>query len=198
MSASIPPKVVVIAGPNGAGKSTVAPRLLRGPLGVSEFVNADTIAKGLSELNPDRVALAAGRIMMSRLKELAAAKQDFAFETTLASRTFAPWLKGLIAQGYEFWLVFLWLPTEHHAVARVAERVRRGGHDIPEETIRRRYQAGIRNFFGLYRPLAYHWDMYDNSGKGQTRRIASGTAARADVVHDLSKWRKISKVYDGD
>ena len=130
---ALPPKVVVIAGPNGAGKSTVAPRLLRGPLGVSEFVNADTIAKGLSELNPDGVALAAGRIMITRLKDLAAAKQDFAFETTLASRTFAPWIRELVTDGYQFWLVFLWLPTEHHAVARVTERVRRAQQRSPKD-----------------------------------------------------------------
>lgn len=195
---SRPPKVVVIAGPNGAGKSTVAPRLLRGPLGVSEFVNADTIARGLSELNPDRVALAAGRIMMSRLKELAAAKQDFAFETTLASRTFAPWLKELVAGGYQFWLVFLWLPSEEFAVTRVAERVSRGGHNIPDTTIRRRYSAGLKNFFKLYRPLAYHWDMYDNSLKGQPRRVASGAWTVPDVIHDPVKWQSILKVNNDD
>lgn len=192
------PKVVVIAGPNGAGKSTVAPRLLRGPLGVSEFVNADTIARGLSELHPDRVAMAAGRIMMSRLRELAASKQDFAFETTLASRTFAPWLSELIANGYQFWLLFLWLPTADHAVARVAERVRRGGHDIPEATIRRRYRAGIRNFFNLYQPLAYRWDVYDNSLLGQPARIASGMGRDTVAIHDDAKWQQMCEVEDGN
>src|SRR5579883_3459786 len=118
------PKVIVLAGPNGAGKSTAAARVLRA-LGVGEFVNADVIAQGLSGFAPERVAMAAGRIMMQRLKELAAARASFAFETTLASRAFAPWLTDLKAGGYQMHLVFLWLPGAEVAMDRVAERVRR-------------------------------------------------------------------------
>src|SRR5579872_2516519 len=94
------PLVVVVAGPNGAGKSTTAPRLLRGALAVAEFVNADDIARGLSAFRPETVSLAAGRVMLTRLHALAAARVSFAFETTLASRNFAPWLRTLRAQGY--------------------------------------------------------------------------------------------------
>ena len=88
--------------------------------------------------------MAAGRIMIRRLKELAATRANFAFETTLASRTFAPWLADLKSIGYQVHLVFLWLPSDEMAVARVAERVRMGGHDVPEDTIRRRYRRGGR------------------------------------------------------
>src|SRR4051794_8354678 len=110
------PSVVVIAGPNGSGKSTAAPELLHGVLGVSEFVNADIIAQGLSAFNPERAAMAAGRIMLARIKGLAETRESFAFETTLASRSFAPWISGLIAGGYDFGLVFLWLPSPEMAV----------------------------------------------------------------------------------
>ena len=137
-----PPSVVILAGPNGAGKSTAAPALLQGALAVDEFVNADVIARGLSAFEPDRVAIAAGRIMLARLDELAAQRVDFAFETTLATRSFAPWLLGLTLSGYDVHLFFLWLSSADLAVARVADRVRAGGHHVPEAVVRRRYSAG--------------------------------------------------------
>src|SRR5437763_2952844 len=133
------PSVVVIAGPNGAGKSTAAPALLSGVLGVSEFVNADVIAQGLSGFNPEGAAIAAGRIMLGRLKELANARKSFAFETTLASKTFAPWIAGLTRRGYEFHLIFLWLGSVELALDRIAQRVREGGHHVPDDVVRRRY-----------------------------------------------------------
>ena len=107
---NVPPKVVVLAGPNGAGKSTSAAKLLLGVLKVQEFVNADTIAQGLSAFAQDRVALQAGRIMLARLKELAKARASFGFETTLANRSYARWLSELRAAGYKVHIVFLWLP----------------------------------------------------------------------------------------
>jgi predicted ABC-type ATPase len=185
------PKVVVLAGPNGAGKSTSAARLLRGAFGVDEFVNADVIAQGLSAFAPERVAMAAGRIMMRRLKELAAARASFAFETTLASRTFALWLADLKAGGYQMHLVFLWLPSAEVAIARVAERVRRGGHDVPEDTIRRRYHAGWANFGELFQPLADSWQVIDNSVVGKPRVIAAGQGRRTKVVRNKALWERI-------
>ena len=161
------PSVIVLAGANGSGKSSLAPSLLRGQLAVSEFVNADVIAQGLSGFNPESVALAAGRVMLNRLHELGRQRVSFAFETTLASRTFVPWLSGLIATGYDFHLVFLWLPAPELAVARVADRVRGGGHRVPEETVRRRYRVGLKNFFRLYRPRTNSWRFYDNSRTDQ-------------------------------
>ncbi len=142
--------VIVIAGANGAGKSTVAPFLLRDKLGVSEFVNADVLAQGLSAYAPEKVAITAGRIMLKRISKLAEAQENFAFETTLSTRTFVPKLKQMRENGYKFKLVFLWLKNEELAVLRVAERVKQGGHNIPTETIKRRYHKGLHNFFNLY------------------------------------------------
>lgn len=151
------PNVVIVAGPNGSGKSTAAPALLRDYLGIKEFVNADIIAQGLSGFGSENVAIQAGRIMLDRLKELAAAEADFAFETTLAARSFATWLPKLQHAGYRAHLLFLWLPSAEMAIARVASRVQRGGHDIPQDVIRRRYDAGLKNLFSLYRFIARSW-----------------------------------------
>ena len=185
------PHVIVIAGPNGAGKSTTAPMLLKGTLGVTEFVNADVIAQGLSAFQPESAAFHAGRVMLERLHYLAKERVDFAFETTLASRSFAPWIAKLKQSGYTFHLVFLWLPSADFAVARVAERVRMGGHDVPEETIRRRYNKGIGNFFLLYRPMADTWRMYDNSEPSWPRIVADGRKDTSETIYDPNTWRLI-------
>lgn len=189
------PHVIVIAGPNGSGKSTTAPALLNGVLGVTEFVNADTIAHGLSAFNPERAAFQAGRIMLDRLHVLATAKEDFAFETTLASKTFAHWLKGLKVHGYSFHLFFLWLPTPDFAIARVAERVCMGGHNVPEETIRRRYHAGLNNFFQLYRQIADTWRIYDNSQESTPQLIASQDRF-GHFINDQLRWEQITGEYN--
>jgi predicted ABC-type ATPase len=183
-----PPRLVVLAGPNGAGKSTCAAEILRGPLAVEEFVNADVIARGLSAFHPDRVAMAAGRVMLARLRELAAARASFAFETTLASRSFAPWIRELVDQGYEFHLVFFWLPSAEVAMQRVAERVRGGGHSVPEPTIRRRFTAGLQNFSGLYCPLAATWQLMDNTGTSPNL-VANGTADTIEAISNPQIWQ---------
>jgi len=121
---------------------------------------------------------------------------DFAFETTLASRSFAPWITDLRKTGYAFNLVFLWLPNEDFAIARVAERVRMGGHNVPEKTIRRRYHAGIRNFFRLYRPLTDTWFFYDNSGE-EPRLIAYCDQEHGLVVNNSAIWHNIEETYGG-
>lgn len=193
MRASEHPNVIVLAGPNGSGKSTAAPALLKGTLGVTEFVNADVIAQGLSGFDPLNSALEAGRIMHRRLRELAAGRADFAFETTLASKSLAPWLRELIAAGYNFHLLFLWLPSAAAAVHRVADRVRMGGHYVPEETVRRRYLAGLKNFFRLYRPLAKKWYVYDNSVAIAPNMIAVGAGEGEIEVTDEVKWSAVVK-----
>jgi predicted ABC-type ATPase len=144
------PNVVIMAGPNGAGKSTLAESLLSNTLGIRHYVNADTLARGLSAFNFDEMALKAGKIMLEHLHDLARDRTNFAFETTLASRTFAPWIAGLKKAGYHFHLFFVWVPSAEVSIQRVRERVVQGGHGIPEETIRRRYQRGLENFFQLY------------------------------------------------
>jgi predicted ABC-type ATPase len=165
--------VVVIGGPNGAGKTTAAASLLPRGLQIRDFVNADAIASGLSAFAPERVAIQAGRIMLGRLAELARKRESFAFETTLASRSFAPFLRRLQGDGYRVHVIYIWLRRPELAVRRVAERVRRGGHDIPEEVIRRRYRSGLENFIRLFRPLADEWILCDNS-EGELQEIARG------------------------
>ncbi len=186
------PKVVVLAGPNGAGKSTAAERLLRGPLRVDEFVNADVIAQGLSGLAPESAAFEASAIMLRRLHALAQRRVSFAFETTLASRSLAPWLRALVASGYHFDLVFLWLPNAEAAIARVRDRVSRGGHDVPEATIRRRYAAGLRNFFEMYQRIATTWQMVDINKNG-CRIVAGGSGTRIDRIQQPTLWTSISR-----
>jgi len=184
------PSIVVLAGPNGAGKSTAAPFLLRDTLAVLEFVNADQIAQGLSAFDPDTVAVTAGRLMLARLDDLARQHASFAFETTLASRSFAPWLRRRLFEGYTVHVVFLWLASAELALARVAERVARGGHDVPEEVVRRRYRAGLRNLFSLYRPLATTWRVYDSGDFHAPRLMASGQSGRT-FVRDEVLWSQI-------
>ena len=191
------PHVIIIAGPNGAGKSTTAPAVLQGALGVTEFVNADTIAAGLSAFNPEKAAFHAGRVMLERLQQLADNGENFAFETTLASKTFAHWLKTLKLKGYTFHLIYLWLPSPEFAVARVAERVKMGGHNVPEETIRRRYHAGLKNFFNLYQPLADTWRMYDNSAPDDPRLLSYGEHSKVKGVHDVSIWDALTRGHNG-
>jgi predicted ABC-type ATPase len=157
------PIIIILAGPNGAGKSTSAPMLLRDTFAVDEFVNADTIAQGLSAFKPEAAALEAGRIMLSRLQELTPKRADLAFETTLASRTFAPWLRRLSETGYKSHLMFLTLPNADAAIARVASRVSIGGHNVPVEDIKRRFNAGLKNLFHLYMPIVSSWKIYDNA-----------------------------------
>lgn len=157
------PDLYIIGGPNGAGKTTTAMRVFPA-LGVTRFINADMIAQGLSPLDVDKAARAAGRIMLDEMEERLAAGDDFALETTLASRTLAPFVKRCKDAGYRFILIYVWLESAELAVQRVAKRVASGGHDIPEETIRRRYERGRANFFGLYRELADQWIVVDNTG----------------------------------
>ncbi len=189
------PHIVVLAGPNGAGKSTVAPFLLRGTLQVREFVNADVIARGISGFEPHGAAIQAGRVMLSRLKRLAESRVDFAFETTLAGRGFARWIAGLVSTGYAFSLVFLWLPSPEAAAARVRGRVEAGGHSVPEETIRRRYAAGLRNFFQVYQPLATRWRFYDNGCQQGPRLLARGRGEIATRIMDSRLWSEIEVEY---
>jgi predicted ABC-type ATPase len=193
------PYVIVIAGPNGAGKSTAAPALLHGLLGLEDFVNADVIARGLSAFHPEGAALQAGRIMLARVRELAAAGRDFAFETTLASRTFAPWIAGLRRDdGYEFHLNYLWVPAPELSIARVANRVREGGHFVPDDDVRRRYQRGLDNFFQLYRPIAEVWRFYDNSQPSEPRLLAEKSLNLAEALYDEDLWNRLEGGVQGE
>ena len=187
------PHVIAVAGPKGAGRSTTAPRLLRDALEVTEFVNADAIASGLSAFRPESVAMAAGRLMRGRMRQLAEQGVSFAFETTLASRSLAPWLAGLKERGYRIHLLFLRLESADLAVSRVAERVRMGGHHVPEEDVRRRFDRGLRNLFALYMPLADTWRLFDNSGRMGPRLVAMGEGRSVRLTADPDVWQRVKE-----
>jgi predicted ABC-type ATPase len=185
--------VVALAGPNGAGKSTTGPPLLKETLGVTQFVNADLIAEGLSAFDPAGAALTAGKVMLSRIKDLADSRTTFAFETTLAGRSYARWLSDLIKKGYRFHVVFLRLPSPEFALERVRDRVRRGGHPVPERTVRRHFHAGLTNFFSLYQPMADTWRIFDNSGTPPPNLVAAGRGENVTLVEDATIWTQLTK-----
>ena len=157
-------KILVIAGPNGAGKTTFATEFLPNEADCPIFVNADLIAAGLSPFRSGLVAVQAARLMLRQIDEHARQERSFAFETTLSGRGLARRMPRWRADGYRVKLFFLRLPTPEAAIARVAQRVSEGGHDVPEPVIRRRFHAGWRNFERIYRELVDAWAVYDNSG----------------------------------
>jgi predicted ABC-type ATPase len=186
------PEIFVIGGPNGAGKSTTARAMLPAFVGCVEFVNADDIARGLSAFRPESVAFAAGRLMLKRLNELARQQVDFAFETTLASRSFAPWLRQRQESGFEVNLIYLWLASPDLAIGRVAQRAESGGHDVAEKDIRRRYEKGRLNFIELYAPLADTWEVYDNSGF-EPYLVAFGGRGELPTILEVENWKRIKE-----
>lgn len=190
------PHLIIIAGSNGAGKSTAAPALLKDALHVDDFVNADVIAQGLCAYQPEKAAIQAGRVMLERIHGLASELANFAFETTLASRTFSTWIPQLKKQGYQFHLIFLWLENVELAVLRVKERVKTGGHSVPEATIKRRYIAGLKNFFNLYSSLADSWQFYDNTNMKQLSHIASKINNNELFVENEEIWRQLVETFN--
>jgi len=162
---AIDKRIVIIAGPNGAGKTTFAVEFLPKEAGCPVFVNADLIAAGLSPFAPDLAAVKAGRLMLDAIAAHAAKGVSFAFETTLSGRIYVRRIPRWQAEGYHISLLFLSLPSPDIAIARVKERVLQGGHDVPETEIRRRFDAGLRNFHSVYRDLVNAWSFYDNSGR---------------------------------
>ncbi|MGH7200721.1 MAG: AAA family ATPase [Planctomycetaceae bacterium] len=197
MSESERPVVVVVAGPNGAGKSTAAPPLVRDLFGVTQFVNADVIAQGLSAFDPNRAAIEAGRIMLQRLHDLGERREMFAFETTLASRSFAPWLRQLKAHGYQIAIVYFWLPTPEDAIARVQDRIAAGGHAVAESVVRRRYRRGLHNFFEVYSVIADGWQFWDNSSETGPAVIAAKSLSGTFSIHQPETWHQIQEQANG-
>jgi predicted ABC-type ATPase len=161
---SMPRRILIIAGPNGAGKTTFAREFLPREGKCPNFVNADLIAAGLSPFNPEAAAVQAGRLMLQEIRRHVAARNTFAFETTLSGRAYARMIPKWRSIGYRVELYFIKLAVSQIAEARVKARVRQGGHNIPRDVIRRRFAAGWKNFQSLYRPLVDHWELYDNSG----------------------------------
>jgi predicted ABC-type ATPase len=190
------PQVIIVGGPNGSGKSTIARNVVPA-YGVSEFVNADVIARGLSAAHPETVAFQAGRIMLARLEELAAMRNDFAFETTLSARTYAATIQRLCDDGWVFRLILVTLRSAALAVERVKNRVAGGGHSIPEEDIRRRFSRAHRNFHQLYMPLASTWVVYDNSPESGAIPIAFGKRGLSPNIIESESWTRFCEANDG-
>ena len=159
------PQVYIIAGPNGSGKTTFATEFLPNYAECRTFINADTIARGLSGFSPDAVALKAGRILLEQIDAYAARRIDFAFETTLSGTHYLSRLRDLKGKGYLVHLFFLWIPDVRLSLERIAGRVKMGGHDIAEKVVRRRFHKGVENFFRRYRAVVDFWMLFDNSGK---------------------------------
>lgn len=190
------PTVYVIAGPNGAGKTTFAAKFLPDFVNCREFLNADLIAAGLSPFAPETQNIRAGRLLLERIRELAAGKQNFGFETTLPGRTYARLFQKMRAEGYQVHLSFLWLPNANVAVSRVGNRVRQGGHHVPEPDIRRRFESGLRNLFELYLPLLDAWWFYD-AALFPPSIIAEYEGGELHVVQD-NLYEQIMKSVDAD
>lgn len=185
------PQVAVLAGINGAGKTTAAQHLLREALRIPSFTNADAIARGLNAFDVESVAVKAGRVMLDHLHELAAARQSFAFETTLSGRAYAPWLRQLVRDGYAVHMLYYWLESADVAISRVAERVRAGGHHVPGDTVRRRYARSVRNLLELYRPVVTTWQVYDNTHGA--RRLIAFNNGYFDTVLDHDLWDRFTR-----
>lgn len=164
-AAATQPRIIILAGPNGAGKTTFAREFLPREADCPCFINADLIAAGLSPFAPERAAIQAGRLMLQAIARHVAQGESFAFETTLSGRAYAARIPQWRKSGYRVELMFLGLPSADLAVERVARRVLQGGHDIPEATIRRRFEAGRRLFTRVYQPLVDRWELYDNAGE---------------------------------
>jgi predicted ABC-type ATPase len=181
----------VIGGPNGAGKTSAAPDLLRDTMDIDAFVNADVIAQGLAGFDPESAAFEAGRIMLTRIRELAGERADLAVESTLSGRSTAGLLRELLSIGYDVRIFYLWLPSPDYSVARVRRRVESGGHDVPEPVIRRRFWKSLRNFDRTYRALATSWRLYDSSVVGKRPLIAHGSTGEPMVIVDQKMWSQI-------
>lgn len=187
------PRLYIISGCNGAGKTTASYTMLPEMLNCSEFVNSDEFAKGLSPFQPEKASIAAGRYMIAKTRYLLKKGLDFGIETTLATRTILKTVKMAQAAGYTVTLLYFWLNSPELAIERVKARVEAGGHNIPEETIRRRYIVGIDYFFHDYAPICERWILADNS-QIPFRVIAEGSKMDAINIKDRETYIKIRKI----
>lgn len=185
----------IIAGCNGAGKTTASFTVLPEMLNCREFVNADEIAAGLSPFNPEGVAIEAGRLMINRILHLLKEGETFAFETTLATRSYVKLVQQAQKRGYFVTLLFFSLASPEQAVKRVAQRVSQGGHNIPTEVIFRRYENGLSNLFKLYMPICDYWALYDNS-VCPANKIACGWRDNKVTVSKIDSYENFKNQYD--
>lgn len=187
------PNLYIIAGPNGAGKTTSAKYLVPDVFAANYFINADEIARTINPLKPEKAALEAGRLMLTQIDELIKNKKDFVFETTLSAKTYVGLVNKAKKLGYKTHLIFLYLKSFKLAQKRVKERVKNGGHNIPEDVIERRYNGGLKNFFELYQPIVNSWFFYDN-----TETLPELIAAKKDrelIIYKKQFWAEVTKKY---
>ncbi len=187
------PQLFILAGCNGAGKTTTAKILLPKFLGGIEFVNADIIAAKLNPDFPESVSFQAGRIMLERVDILLSEKSSFAIETTLATKSYVGLTKKAQSLGYEVVLMYFWLESYDMALRRVAKRVREGGHFIPDEDVKRRYEGGIRNLVDLFIPVVNRWSVYDNSDYNfrNPQLIAKNEEDKSVIIENEEIWLKL-------
>jgi predicted ABC-type ATPase len=184
------PRLYIISGCNGAGKTTASYTMLPEMLECSEFVNSDEFAKGLSPFQPEKASIQASRYMITKVRYLLKRQRDFGIETTLATRTLLKTIRLAQSAGYTVTLLYFWLNSPELAIERVAARVEAGGHNIPEETIRRRYRVGIDYFFHDYAPICERWILADNS-QIPFRVIAEGSKNDLINIKDETTYDKI-------
>lgn len=179
----------IIAGCNGAGKTTASMSVLQKTLCCEEFVNADEIAKGLSPFHPEKVPIDAGRLMLQRISFLMQKKETFAVETTLSTRSYESLIHKAHKAGYQVVLIFFWLSSPEVAKQRVARRVEEGGHNIPEDVIRRRYYAGLKNLFGIYSHIVDRWVIIDNNTCPSV--VVAEMENGINRIHDFDRYQRI-------
>lgn len=182
----------IIAGCNGAGKTTASVTILPELLNCSEFVNADNIAKSIAPLNVESAAIEAGRVMLNRVNELLEQGSDFAKETTLTTKSYVALIKKAHQKGYKVTLLYIWLSSYQMAIERVAERVKSGGHHIPDDVVERRYHNGIKNFFTLFMPICNSWILADNSN-GNLTLIGGSEEKIGHMIQDNEIWDRMQK-----
>ena len=188
-------QLYIIAGCNGAGKTTASFTILPEVLDCKEFINADEIAKGLSPFQPESVAMQAGRIMLARMNELLQKGETFAFETTLATKSYKQKIEWAQTNGYEVTLLFFWLCNVAMAKERVAQRVAEGGHSIPSQTIERRYYNGIANLFTIYIDMVDICYIFDNS-EGERTPIAKKYKGEKEIIYNIDLYNQMKNSYE--
>jgi len=191
------PNLYIIAGCNGAGKTTASFTVLPEMLNCDEFINADGIARGLSPFNPDRAAIDAGRLMLAKIDDLLLKQKDFAFETTLATKSYAKTITRAQKNGYLITLVFFWLDSVDLAIERVKTRVLEGGHNIPNAVITRRYFSGLNNLFNLYIPICDYWMVFNNS-KTPSELIAEGYSDKDLDIKNINTFDILKQLSQND
>ncbi|MEL7237984.1 MAG: Zeta toxin family protein [Planctomycetota bacterium] len=190
-----PPRFVLVAGPNGSGKSTIAPYLIRDIWRIERFLNADTVARGLAAFNPDLALVSAGRTLLTEAQRHIAGGTDFALETTLAGKTYARWLAGDL-KTWRTHLAFVYTRSADENVLRVGKRVLAGGHHVPEEDVRRRYERSFANFFKVYRPLVDSWEVIDNTDEdGNWNHVAQQEINSSIEVPNRVEWNRLEQTY---